>query len=177
MTSNAKIFADGTSLFSVVHDVNTSAKELNDDLKKVIDWVFQWKISFNLDPSKQAQEVIFICKSKRSTHPPLVFNNNDVSQTFSQKNLGVILDFKLTFEKHLNNVLAKVNKAVGLLRKLRNYQKLGLESRRDRRWCRYRKLCLFYKVLENEYPKYLFNLIPNRHSLYSTRNIHNIPPS
>ena len=26
---------DDTSLFSVVHDVNTSAKELNDDLKKV----------------------------------------------------------------------------------------------------------------------------------------------
>ena len=37
LTSNAKLFADDTSLFSVVHDVNTSAKELNDDLKKVND--------------------------------------------------------------------------------------------------------------------------------------------
>ena len=37
LTSNAKICADDTSLFSVVHDVNTSAKELNDDLKKVND--------------------------------------------------------------------------------------------------------------------------------------------
>ena len=44
----------------------------------------------------------------------------NVSKTFSQKHLSVILDFKLTFEEHLNNVLAKVNKAVGLLRKLRN---------------------------------------------------------
>ena len=75
---------------------------------------------FNPDPSKQAQEVIFSRKSKRSTHPPLVFNNNNVPQTNSQKHLGVILDFKLTFEEHLNNVLAKVNKAVDLLRKLRN---------------------------------------------------------
>ena len=58
--------------------------------------------------------------NQRSTHPSLVFNNNNVSQTCSQKHLGVILDFKLTFEEHLNNVLAKVNKAVGLLRKLRN---------------------------------------------------------
>ena len=32
----------------------------------------------------------------------------------------VILDFKLTFEDHLNNVLAKVNKTVGLLHKLQN---------------------------------------------------------
>ena len=77
-------------------------------------------MSFNLDLSKQALEVIFSQKSKRPTHPPLVFNNNNVSQSFSQKHLGVILDFKLTFEDHLNNVLAKVNKAVGLLRKLRN---------------------------------------------------------
>ena len=52
------------------------------------------------------------------------------------------------------------------------YQELGSESLRDRRWCR--KLYLFYKVLENENPKYLFSLIPTRRLLYSTRNIHNI---
>ena len=120
LTSNAKLFANDTSLFPVVHDVNTSAKALNDDLKKVNDWAFQWEMSFNLDLSKQAQEVIFSRKSKRPTHPPFVFNNNNVSQTFSQKRLGFILNFKLTFEEHLNNVLAKVNKAVGLLCKLRN---------------------------------------------------------
>ena len=50
---------------------------------------------------------------------------------------------------------------------------MGLESLRDRRWCR--KLCLFYKILEKENLKYLFSLIPTRHSLSSTRNIHNIP--
>ena len=121
LTSNAKLFADDTSVFSVVYDVNTSAKELNDwALIIVNDWAFQWKMSFNPDPSKQAQEIIFSRKSKRSTHPPLIFNNNNFSQTYSQKHLGVILDFKLTFEEHLNNVLAKLNKAVGLLRKLRS---------------------------------------------------------
>ena len=119
LTSSVKLFADGTSLFSVAHDVKTSANKLNDDLKKVDEWVFQRKMSFNPDPSKQAQEIVFNRKSKRPTHPPLVFNNNKVSQSFSQKHVGVILDFKLTFEDHLNNVLAKVSKAVSLLRKLR----------------------------------------------------------
>ena len=52
LKSNAKPFADDTLLFSVVHDVNTSAKESNDDLKKVTDWAFQWKMSFNPDPGK-----------------------------------------------------------------------------------------------------------------------------
>ena len=38
LSSNAKLFTDHASLFSVVHDVNMSAKELNEDSKKVNDW-------------------------------------------------------------------------------------------------------------------------------------------
>ena len=64
LTSNAKLFADDTSLFLAVHDVSASAKELNDDLKKVNDWPFQWKMSFNPDPSKQAQEVILVANQR-----------------------------------------------------------------------------------------------------------------
>ena len=90
--SNAKLFTDDTSLFSVIHDSNTSALELNSDLAKVNRWAFQWKMSFNPDPKKQTQEVIFSQKSKAISHPPLVFNNNNVIQTASQKHLGIILD-------------------------------------------------------------------------------------
>ena len=69
LTSNAKLFADDTSLFSVVHDVSTSAKEFYGNLKKVNDWAFQWKMSFNPDPSKQAQEVISVANQRdRSSH-------------------------------------------------------------------------------------------------------------
>ena len=85
LTSNAKLFTDDTSLFSVAHDVDISAKEINDDLKEVNDWTFQWKMNFSPDPSKHTLEAIFSRKSKRLTHPRLVFNNNNISQTFSQK--------------------------------------------------------------------------------------------
>ena len=120
LSSNAKLFADDTSLFSVVHDINTSTIELNSDLKKINDWAFQWKMTFNPDRSKQAQEIIFSRKLKKATHPPLLFNNNNVSQVNSQTHLGVILDVKLTFEEHLKNVINKTNKTIGLLRKLSN---------------------------------------------------------
>ena len=45
-----------TSLFSIVQNKNNSASQLNNDLDKVSDWVYTWKMSFNPDPSKQAQE-------------------------------------------------------------------------------------------------------------------------
>ena len=116
LSSNAKLFANDTSLFSVVHDINASAIELNSNLKKINDWAFQWKMTFNPDCSKQAQEIIFSRKLKKVTHPPLLFNNNNVSQVNFQTHLGVILDVKLTFEEHLKNIFNKTNKTIGVLR-------------------------------------------------------------
>ena len=46
LTTNVKLFADDTSLFSVVHDTQTSANDLNKDLKIINNWAFQWKIKF-----------------------------------------------------------------------------------------------------------------------------------
>ena len=77
-------------------------------------------MSFSPDPSEQAQEVIFSRKTKKEYHLPLAFNNNNVSETNSQKHLGVVLDNRLSFEDHLKMILNKVNKTIGLLRKLQN---------------------------------------------------------
>ena len=70
----AKLLADDTS-FSVVHDVNTSAKKE----KKLMIGLSIKKCLSILMRAFLAQEVIFSLKSKISTHPPLVFNNNNIS--------------------------------------------------------------------------------------------------
>ena len=75
-------------------------------------------MSFNLDPSKQAQGYIFSRRTKKISHPSLCFNNSIVSQTPYQKHLGIFLDVRLTFEEHLKVITTKVNKTIGLLRKL-----------------------------------------------------------
>ena len=41
LSTNAKLFPDDTSLFSVVRDINTSAAHLNNDLRKISNWAFQ----------------------------------------------------------------------------------------------------------------------------------------
>ena len=78
LTTNARLFADDVSLFFVVDNINLSATNLNSDLTKINDWANQWKMTFNLDPNKQAQEVIFSGKINKITHPPLNFKNNSV---------------------------------------------------------------------------------------------------
>ena len=52
---DSKLFADGTSLFVVVFDVQNVATDMNNDLKMISEWAGQWKTS----SSKQAQKVIF----------------------------------------------------------------------------------------------------------------------
>ena len=50
--SHINLFAADTSLFSIVKDPNTSATELNYDLDLISQWEYQWKMSFNPDPTK-----------------------------------------------------------------------------------------------------------------------------
>ena len=120
LSTNAKLFADHTFLFSVTQDSQTSANVLNKVLEMIHNWAFQWKMNFNSDATKQAQEVIFSRKTKKLPHPPLVFNNTNVTQPIYQKHLDIILDSKLTFENHINMVTTKANKTIGLPRKLQN---------------------------------------------------------
>ena len=72
-------------------------------------------MSFNPDPSKQAQEVTSSRKLQKISHPSIYFNNNPIEQVSFQKHLGKILDAKLNFQEHIKNFLTKVNKIIGLL--------------------------------------------------------------
>ena len=94
--------------------MNTSANNLNNDLSKINDWATQWKMSSR---SKQAQEVIFSRKRQNLNHNSIYFNHNIVQQVPSQKHLGMHLDTKLNFQEHLDNIMSKVDKTIGLLRK------------------------------------------------------------
>ena len=68
LQSNPKLFAEDTSLFSTVQDITTSTVSLNNDLTKISEWAAQWKMNFNLDPSKQTQELLFRQVPSRNHH-------------------------------------------------------------------------------------------------------------
>ena len=120
INSLCKIFADDRSLFSKVYDVHKLASNLNDDLDKISYWAYQWKMQFNPDLNKQANEVIFSRKTRSNdlSHPPIKFNNNDNSKCPHQKHLGIALDSKLNFSAHVDQKIKKCNRIIGLIRRL-----------------------------------------------------------
>ena len=60
-------------------------------------------MSFNPDPSKQAQEVLFSNKGTKTSYPNIIFNDNTVQKSANQKHLDPILDKKLTFNDHITS--------------------------------------------------------------------------
>ena len=110
LNSNVKLSADDTSLFPIVHNITDSANLLNSNLSKINEWALQWKKSFNPDPTKQAQEIIFSRKTSKRNHPGLMFNNNIVNLTTIHKHIGMVFDSKLSFDEHLKSVLRKLVK-------------------------------------------------------------------
>ena len=55
------------------------------------------------------------------TNYPNIFNGNTVQKNANQKQLGLILDEKLTFNDHITSKLTTINKLISTLRKLYHY--------------------------------------------------------
>ena len=80
---------------------------------------FNWKLLFNPDPSRPAQEMLFLTKKKLRTHPTIKLNNIQVERTSYQKHLGILFDEKMNFKQHVYNAIIKVNKGISVIKKLR----------------------------------------------------------
>ena len=116
VSSNCKLFANGTSLFSVVNDIQSSTATLRNDLSVISNWTFQCKMIFNPDLTKQAQEVIFSRKTKKLLHPCLSLNYIPLKNSISQEHLGLTLVVKLNFIEYIKNTTQKFSKTMDLLR-------------------------------------------------------------
>ena len=98
LQSNPKLFADDTSLFSTVQDITTGPVSLNNNLTKISEWAVKWKMHFNPDPRKQAQELLFSRKTSSKPYQSLNFNDNPVLKVHLQKHLGLFLEPKLSLD-------------------------------------------------------------------------------
>ena len=111
-------------LFSIVNNPEISANELNHELKVISQWAYQWKMKFNPDLNKQATELLFSCKKNSPNHPSLFFNESVVQKINEQKHLGLILDSKLCFERHVNEKIIKAKTGIGIIKYLSKFLKL-----------------------------------------------------
>ena len=114
VTSNIKLFADDTSLYVTVNDdddLDTPAKSLNDDLSSINTWANPWQILFN--PNKTV--AVTFTRKHNNHHPPLLFNNQTITQHEQHKHLGLTFNSKGTWSNHISNIYEKASSRLNIL--------------------------------------------------------------
>ena len=65
---------------------------------------------FNLDSSKQAQEIVLSRKRRATNHGSISFNNMIIKRKNALKHLGLLLDVRLNFVEHISAQIKNANK-------------------------------------------------------------------
>ena len=90
------LFADDTNFFISVKNFKILYNTLNDELKKVVDWLSANKLSLNV---KKTHCIIFMSyKKKIDCNSKLLINSVEIRQAESTKFLGIIIDQNLTWK-------------------------------------------------------------------------------
>ncbi|KAK7110963.1 hypothetical protein V1264_014752 [Littorina saxatilis] len=112
ISSPSRLFADDTAVYRFITCAEDPAK-LQEDLQRLEQWEKEWDMAFH--PDKYC-----VLPFTRSHSPPLsnyTLHGQTLERVTSTKYLGVILDTKLDFTRHIENICAKANKTLGFLRR------------------------------------------------------------
>ena len=104
------LFADDTKLYG-----RNCGSSLQEDLTKLVDWTKMMQMNFNASKCK----VMHLGKQNLCIPYTMMNKNNEPCQlerTSVEKDLGVHIDDKLSFQQHIVNQVNKANRALGALK-------------------------------------------------------------
>ena len=112
-------FADDTNFLNYNNSAKSMNKQVNQDLKNVTNWLNANKICLNFIKI----EVVLFKSPRKRTHVPLKLklNGKRLYPISSMKYLGINIDENLNWKQHVSDIAIKLNKANGILSKLRHF--------------------------------------------------------
>ena len=107
-----KVFADDTKNFKEINSQD-DARKLQESLDLLVEWSEKWLLRFNSSKCK----VLHIGKNNPRYEYHIKDGNETrkLETTQEEKDLGVIVDENLTFEKHINETVKKCRQLCGLI--------------------------------------------------------------
>ena len=112
------LYADDTNILFSHKNETTLYNIVNNELINVCDWFKANRLQMNADKTKY---MIFRTHNKsRLLHSVLKIDDETIDQVESTNFLGVIIDDKLTWTKHVNSIHGKISMSIGVMRKLRS---------------------------------------------------------
>ena len=112
--TSIKLFADDANFFAEGDNESELAIKVNRILDNISLWCAANKLS--LSPAKTCYSIFGNC----SSNIKLLLNGKEIGKTESVKYLGLLIDDKLKWINHIDNVYNKIIKYVGIFYKIRN---------------------------------------------------------
>jgi hypothetical protein len=110
------MFADDTNMLMCDNNINSLEIRANLVLRDVSQWFKLNKLSLNV---KKCNFMIFTTK-KLNYDITLKIDNLCIDKVTKTKFLGVIINEKLSWENHIQLIMNKVSKSIGILRRIQN---------------------------------------------------------
>ena len=110
-------FADDSTVYKSEHCINDLCVYFNHELSKVDKWLCANKLSLNTSKST----FCVFTNIYLDVLPNILIRNVVLSRTSDIKFLGIILDTKLNFMKHIDSVCSKLARSIGVLKKLSEF--------------------------------------------------------
>ena len=107
------LFADDTKVYKDVRSV-TDCEKLQQTIDKLDIWTQDNNITFNASKCK----VLSVTRKKDPITYPYHLGRNDLSRVENEKDLGVTISYKLHWETHVNEIVSKANKQLGVLKRM-----------------------------------------------------------
>lgn len=119
-------FADDTVLFYKHYNIINSTNNIQCHLQKISQWCNKWRIKINEGKSS----VVIFTRRRPPTPPPLKFQDKPLKFCSSTKYLGILMDSKLTWNKHVQFIRGKVIQRIHQLYPLLTSPALHLHKKR-----------------------------------------------
>ena len=133
------MFADDSSLIASHTNYRQLVHNVNLDLERIYEWTLCNRLSLNLD--KTVCMLFTKRKVVETENFHVKIDNVNVPYVHIHKFLGVTLDNNMTFKKHVESVINKVSKSIGIFYKTKSYLSKNL------------LLTLYYSLI---YPYFLY---------------------
>ena len=109
------LFADDTNAFFTGSNLDEIFKMINDELPKIVTWLQANKLSLNVNKS----HFIVFTRKKIIGDRCVQINGENIDCVQNTKFLGVQIDSKLSWNKHISTIRSKIARGVGILCKTR----------------------------------------------------------
>ena len=112
------LYADDKSLCMSDKNPYNLIQRTNVELSKIYEWVVVNKLCLNM------LKTFFIMFSKNNFFgplTPLLMGNHSVERVYHTKFLGIVLDYKLTWENHIDYLCNRLSKVCGIMYITRNF--------------------------------------------------------